>query len=96
MDVIVKLAKGIAGNQVSVTVPSDCSIAELIVEVRRKLPPMLDKCVLARSLKTGSTIFLSSQPEAQRLDETKRLIDYQLTDGCTLWLNCAHVEERHR
>jgi hypothetical protein len=80
-------------GQISIAVRSDHSIAEVLAEVRRQLPPFING-VLERSEKAGSVVFLSKHPNGpNRLSRTKSLSDYQLTDGCTLYLMCAHIVE---
>lgn len=83
-------------NEVRVTASSpDCSVAEILAEVRQQLPHPIAK-ILQLSERSGSLLFLALDaegPEPERLSETKRLREYALTgDTCTLWLMCAHVE----
>ncbi len=92
MEVLIKLGKW-KGSGIKISVPSpDCSVADVLAEVRRQLPPFLTE-VLLSSKRSGSRVFLTLEADVpERLSETKSLRDYVPTgDSCTLWLMCAHV-----
>jgi len=92
MDIVVKTNTWPDNKGFNVSVPSaDCSVAEALAEIRRQLPPPLP-LVLYGSENWGSTVFLSLTPtEPERLVETRRLDDYSIKEGSTLWLWCAHL-----
>lgn len=91
MQITVMLGKFASSNQMVITVESsDCLISEVLSEVRSKLHPSIQKYVLLSSEKSGSRTFLAPNPDGPtKLEEHKRLSDYQLTDDCTLWLLCS-------
>jgi hypothetical protein len=95
MEILVKLGKWKASNEVRFTAPSpDCSVAEVLAEVRRRLPPAIAK-ILQLSERSGSLLFLALTADGPgRLSEDARLSDcIQTTDNCTLWLMCTHVND---
>lgn len=95
MEILVKLGKSEKSDEVRVKAPSvDCTVAEVLADVRRKLPPMYGM-VLRASEQAGSTVFLALDADGpEPLAETKCLKDYIKTgDNCTLWLMCAPIDE---
>jgi|AGTN01.3.fsa_nt_gi hypothetical protein len=96
MEILVKLGKTEKSGEVKVTVPSlECSVADVLSQVRRKIPPMY-AMVLQLSEGSGSSVFLAmdAEGEPERLIETKLLKDYvKSDDNCTLWLMCAPVDD---
>lgn len=96
MEILVKLGKTKNSSEVKVSAPSpDCSVAEVLTLVRRKLPYMY-AAVLKASEEAGSVVYLAldADDESERLNETKQLQDYLPTgDNCTLWLMCAPVDD---
>lgn len=95
MEILVKLGKTKNSSEVKVSAPSaDCSVAEVLTLVRRKLPYMY-AAVLKASEEAGSVVYLALDAnESERLNETKQLRDYLHTgDNCTLWLMCAPAED---
>jgi hypothetical protein len=95
MNIVVKLAKS-GGHELQLTVRSaDCSVAAVLAQANAELPAPLRQ-MLDWSQKSGGELFLTMNPDGpNRLSETKRLSDYEVADGCTLWLMCAHlVDER--
>ncbi len=90
---MLKLGKTAGLHEVMVTASSaDCLVSEALADIRRQLPDPFDR-ILQMSERYGSVVFLAliNRGGTERLIETKRLSDYQLSDGCTLWLMCAHV-----
>lgn len=93
MEIVVKLGKSVDSHFVKVLAPDNCSIADLIEIVRSQLPATPKK-FLKTSETFGSKLFLSIAPDGPERLKAERLVsDYEITDGCTLWLMCAHVEE---
>lgn len=81
---MVKLGKFDSSHEVMVTTSADRLVAEALVEIRRQLPGTIAR-VLQESESQGSVVFLALNPNGpERLSETKRLSDYQLSDGCPL------------
>jgi hypothetical protein len=96
MQILVRLGTTEKSSAMTVSVPSaDWSITEVMAEVRRGLPKPLLK-LLNHSERYGSELFLAKNPDGpERLSESKRLRDYGLSDGCTLWLMCApRIDQR--
>jgi hypothetical protein len=89
------LGKFASSSQVLITVKSsECLISEVLSEVRCNLHPSIHKYVLLSSEKSGSKTFLALSPDGPtKLEEQKRLSDYQLTDDCTLWLLCSSEDK---
>jgi hypothetical protein len=90
MEILVRLGTTENSRAMMLSVPSaDWSITEVIAEVRRGLPKQYLK-LLNHSERYGSELFLAKDPDGpERLSESKRLRDYGLSDGCTVWLMSA-------
>jgi hypothetical protein len=90
MLIIIKLGKMEQSQEVHVEVQDlECPVIEFVQIVRSHLPLHLEK-LLNISEASGATVFLSQQPNALPLSNSKRLSDYSLKHGSKLWLMCAH------
>lgn len=69
---------------------SDCLVSEVLTELRRHPGTVINR-ILNSAERSGSRTFLALSPNGPiRLEEQKRLSDYQLIDDCTVWLMCSH------
>ena len=89
---MIKLGTQKESSTIVLTVPSeDCLIAEVVAAARRQLPEWLG-VMLRHAERDGATVFLSMQShDCERLVETRRLRDYQIENGCTLWMWCGNT-----
>jgi hypothetical protein len=85
-------AQGGIGD-VRLIVSPDWSVAELIAEVRSRMPLPLQK-LLNNTEQAGSTIFLTKQPNGPLILEKNALLrDCDVTDESELWLKAGHFRQ---
>lgn len=91
MKLTVFLAKSEYGHSVALELLSaDILIGDVLRMVMKELSPTIEKA-LKHSERYGSTIFLSTCSDSPfRLDNERKLVDYELTSDSTLWLMCSH------
>lgn len=96
MKVTVSLGKFETSQKIEIEMTSsECSVRELMSKIRRRLPREITT-IVGMSESSGSKLFLALSPDGPvMLDEQKCLSDYDLTDGCTLWLMCSHYEDEN-
>jgi len=85
MNLTIKFGPHIESHKISVTVPDDCAVDDLIKEVWKNLP-LVAQTSLNSGERNGSTVFLSRSPTGpERILPSQRLNQHNLSDGSILF-----------